>query len=119
MCLQLAYYQLHKRPPPTYETATTRAFYNGRTETVRSCTIETVNWCREMIKTSSRRKRLELLKKACEKHDKLMSEARNGFGCDRHLLGLMLMTKELGLELHDIFTDDAWKKRLEINFFLK
>lgn len=28
----------------TYETATTRHYYNGRTETVRSCTEEALKW---------------------------------------------------------------------------
>lgn len=32
------------RFPPTYETALMRHFYNGRTETVRSCTLHSVNW---------------------------------------------------------------------------
>lgn len=29
---------------PTYETALMRQYYNGRTETVRSCTVDAVNW---------------------------------------------------------------------------
>lgn len=108
------------RPAPTYETATTRAYYNGRTETVRSCTQEAVDWCRQMmaknqanatIHRKEQRKRLELFKKACQQHDRLMNEARKNFGCDRHLLGLMLMSKELGLDCHEIFEDPAWKKR--------
>ena len=40
-----------------------------------------------------------------------MSEAKENRGCDRHLLGLMLTAKELNLDLPDIFTDVAWKKR--------
>ena len=32
------------RPAPTYETATTRKYYHGRTETVRSCTSESLAW---------------------------------------------------------------------------
>ena len=105
------------RPAPTYETATTRAFYHGRTETVRSCSLEAVEWCKEMCNQDSssrlnQRKMLELFKRACDRHESLMNEAKNSFGCDRHLLGLMLTSKELNLGLHEIFTDDAWKKRL-------
>jgi hypothetical protein len=37
------------RPAPTYETATTREFYRGRTETLRSCTSETVEWIKAML----------------------------------------------------------------------
>lgn len=60
---------------------------------------------------SRQRRCATLLRRACAKHDELMNEARNNSGCDRHMLGLMLTSKELGLELHEIFTDDAWKKR--------
>lgn len=34
---------------PTYETATTREFRLGRTETVRSCTREAVDFCVAMM----------------------------------------------------------------------
>lgn len=37
------------RPAPTYETASTRAFYHARTDTVRSCTVEAYNWCQAMV----------------------------------------------------------------------
>ncbi|KAF5927849.1 hypothetical protein HPG69_000755 [Diceros bicornis minor] len=48
LALQLAYYRLHGRPGCCYETAMTRYFYHGRTETVRSCTVEAVRWCQSM-----------------------------------------------------------------------
>lgn len=35
-------------PGCCYETAMTRYFYHGRTETVRSCTVEAVRWCQSM-----------------------------------------------------------------------
>lgn len=37
------------RVVPTYETATTRKYYNGRTETMRSCTVEALEWCKVML----------------------------------------------------------------------
>ena len=36
------------RALPTYETATTRHFYHGRTETVRSCTEEAINFAKAL-----------------------------------------------------------------------
>lgn len=48
MALQLAYFKLHKKLAPTYETATMRVFYHGRTETVRSCSIEVKDWLDKM-----------------------------------------------------------------------
>lgn len=49
MGLQWAYYQLHKTFAPTYETATMRVFYHGRTETVRSCSVEVMDWVAKMV----------------------------------------------------------------------
>lgn len=49
VCLQYAYYKLHGKPAPTYETATTRKFYNGRTETVKSCTNEALMFSKAMM----------------------------------------------------------------------
>ena len=41
------------RPAPVYETATTRLFYHGRTETLRACTTESVEFCRAMADPQS------------------------------------------------------------------
>lgn len=46
--LQWTYYKLHGHLASTYETATTRVYYHGRTETVRSCSVETVSWIEAM-----------------------------------------------------------------------
>ena len=56
MALQLAYFKIHKKLAPTYESATMRAFYHGRTETVRSCSIEVKDWIEKIYdsKTSVR-----------------------------------------------------------------
>lgn len=39
-------------PGCCYETAMTRRFYHGRTETIRSCTVEAVEWCKSMLDPS-------------------------------------------------------------------
>ena len=46
--LQYAYFKTHGKPAPTYETATLRQYYHGRTETVRSCTEEAMAFVRSM-----------------------------------------------------------------------
>jgi hypothetical protein len=61
---------------------------------------------------------LKLFKRACQKHDKLMNEARENAGCDRHLLGLKLLSRELGIELHDLYKDPSWKKRFIVKCFV-
>lgn len=44
MIYQLSYYRTYGRSTPTYESASVRAFKHGRTETVRSCSVESVKF---------------------------------------------------------------------------
>ena len=46
LALQLSYYRLHGRTTPVYETALTRSFHHGRTETIRSLTRESFTFVR-------------------------------------------------------------------------
>lgn len=48
MALQLAYYRDAARFSLTYEASMTRLYREGRTETVRPCTIESSNWVKAM-----------------------------------------------------------------------
>ncbi|XP_035019502.1 peroxisomal carnitine O-octanoyltransferase isoform X3 [Hippoglossus stenolepis] len=109
LAMQLAYYRMHKRPGSCYETAMTRKFYHGRTETMRPCTQEAVNWCRAMIDPScdvnAKRKAMLL---AFNRHNKLMAEAQNANGFDRHLLGLYLIAKEEGRPTPELFMDPLY-----------
>ncbi|KAL2084173.1 hypothetical protein ACEWY4_019691 [Coilia grayii] len=106
LALQLAYYRLHHKSGSCYETATTRRFYHGRTETMRPCTTEAQSWCTTMLDptANAEAKRAALLK-AANTHNKLMAEAQQGKGFDRHLLGLGLIAKEEGLPVPELFTD--------------
>ncbi len=49
MALQLAYYRDQDRFHLTYEASMTRLFKEGRTETVRSCSIESCEWVKSMM----------------------------------------------------------------------
>ena len=42
MAMQLAYYRLHRKIVLTYESATTRLYYEGRTETIRPVSEDSV-----------------------------------------------------------------------------
>ncbi|KAJ9588507.1 hypothetical protein L9F63_018119, partial [Diploptera punctata] len=111
IALQMAYYKLHGKPAPTYETATTREFYHGRTETLRTCTPEAIEFVKSMLSSNvAISKRRELLKKAAEKHVFLMKEAKSNAGCDRHLLGLYVLAIQHGGTVPPIFTDPAFVK---------
>ena len=46
--IQLAYYRLHGNVVSTYESGHTRFFYHGRTETIRSCSVESTEWVKMM-----------------------------------------------------------------------
>ncbi|XP_030640253.1 peroxisomal carnitine O-octanoyltransferase [Chanos chanos] len=111
LALQLAYYRQHRKPGSCYETATTRRFYHGRTETMRPCTVEVQRWCRTMLDPlATTEQKRQALHAAFNKHNKLMNEAQNGKGFDRHLLGLYLTAKEEGLPVPELFTDPLYSK---------
>ncbi|KAM9287816.1 peroxisomal carnitine O-octanoyltransferase isoform 2-T4 [Cariama cristata] len=109
LALQLAYYKYHGRPGCCYETAMTRRFYHGRTETIRPCTMEAVEWCKSMLDPSeSTYQQLQLMHKAFAKHNKMRKECENGKGFDRHLLGLLLIAQEQGLPVPELYVDHAF-----------
>ncbi|NXM54043.1 OCTC octanoyltransferase, partial [Illadopsis cleaveri] len=109
LALQLAYYKCHGHPGCCYETAMTRRFYHGRTETIRPCTVEAVEWCESMLDPSeSNYQRLQLMHKAFAKHNKMRKECENGKGFDRHLLGLLLIAQEQGLPVPELYGDKAF-----------
>ncbi|KFM68406.1 Peroxisomal carnitine O-octanoyltransferase, partial [Stegodyphus mimosarum] len=109
--LHLAYYTMHGRPAATYVTAATRQFYHGRTETMRSCFPEVVNWVRAMIDDQkSVNDKLQLMQIAARKFKLLMKDCTENNGCDRHLLGLYMTSVEEGMPLPELFSDPSWIK---------
>ena len=89
MMIQLAYYKMYGVNRPTYESAATRKFQLGRTETCRSVSEESVAWCKAMEDPSvSNEQCIELGRKALSAHVKYIMEASDGKGVDRHLFGL-------------------------------
>jgi carnitine O-acetyltransferase len=105
MMMQLAYYKLTGKVRPTYESAATRKFLNGRTETGRSASIES----KQFVETwtdpkSTSEAKIATFQAACKQHVKYLSEAADGQGVDRHLFGLKQMIKP-GEEVPEIFQD--------------
>eukprot|EP00064_Thunnus_orientalis_P007399 superscaffoldBa00000819_g7419 len=96
IALQLAHYRDKGKFCLTYEASMTRLFREGRTETVRSCTIETCAFVRSMIRDETIEERLKLLKLAAEKHQNMYRLAMTGKGIDRHLFCLYVVSKYLG-----------------------
>ncbi|CAB1313725.1 unnamed protein product, partial [Coregonus sp. 'balchen'] len=75
----------------TYEASMTRMFCEGRTETVRSCTSESTAFVRAMEdKNTTSAQRLDLFRKAADKHQNMYRLAMTGSGIDRHLFCLYI-----------------------------
>lgn len=99
MCLQLAYYRDAGKFNLTYEASMTRLFRDGRTETVRPCTIESAAWVLAMEdKSSDSSARIGLLKAACGQHQRGYQDAMVGKGIDRHLFCLYVVSKYLEVD---------------------
>ena len=137
VALQLAYHRYYGRNDATYEAASTRSFFHGRTEVVRSATPEVALFCKTLESTSVTHRaagqklptQLRLLREAVLAHVAYMKEAKTAQGyvvifshfnppifdrVDRHLLGLR-MTYEDNIDLFDfelpaIFKGKGYRK---------
>ncbi|KAM7134366.1 LOW QUALITY PROTEIN: palmitoyl thioesterase CPT1C [Macrochelys suwanniensis] len=99
LALQLAHFRDKGKFCLTYEAAMTRLFREGRTETVRSCSIESCSFVRAMADASqSATQRLALFRVAAAKHQALYRRAMTGAGIDRHLFCLYVVSKYLGVD---------------------
>lgn len=106
MAIQLAFYRIHKEPGAHYESASTRKFIYGRTETIRSCSIESLSFAETMLNPeASVSEKVVALRKAVEGHKNYVVNAVNGRGVDRHLLGLKLTAIEAGFDVPTLFMD--------------
>ncbi|KAI9331576.1 acyltransferase ChoActase/COT/CPT [Obelidium mucronatum] len=94
MAIQLAYYKTYGVSRATYESAQTKKYAYGRTETGRSVSVESVAWVKAMQDPSlSAQAKGELGRKAIASQSGYMAKAVEGKGVDRHLLGLRLLLK--------------------------
>ncbi|KAL8672464.1 MAG: hypothetical protein Q9168_003067 [Polycauliona sp. 1 TL-2023] len=108
MIIQLAYHKMYKVNRPTYESAAVRRFQQGRTETCRSVSSESVAFCSAMADPDVTPDQcIELFRKAVEAHVKYITDASDGKGVDRHLFGLKKCLEE-GEEVPGIFNDRAY-----------
>ncbi|KAF9799184.1 hypothetical protein SFRURICE_006444 [Spodoptera frugiperda] len=112
LILQLSYYRDAGRFCLTYEASMTRLFREGRTETVRSCTIESSEWVKSMENPNATiQERMDLFVKASHRHQLGYQDAMAGRGIDRHLFCLYVVSKYLELEspfLQEVF-NEPWR----------
>lgn len=92
VALQLAYYRIHRTHAPAYETGTLRKFREGRTDTIRLPTMESVHFVetisnRSRPATTSNELLLTLLTSAIQSHKQYSTEVMNGhFEKKNHLI---------------------------------
>ncbi|KAJ3150271.1 hypothetical protein HDU86_006662 [Geranomyces michiganensis] len=95
-------------PTAMYESASTRAFLHGRTETGRSMTSDTwafvESFDNDDVLYDTKR---DLFRKAIKSQSAYMKAATFGEGIDRHLMGLKSMIKPTETSTPSIFTDPA------------
>ncbi|KAB7506160.1 Carnitine O-acetyltransferase [Armadillidium nasatum] len=109
MAIQLAFYRIHKEPGAQYESASTRKFLHGRTETIRSCSEESTHFAQKMLDPNANStQKVMALKSAIEAHKKYALDAVNGRGVDRHLLGLKMIAIEQGMDIPKLFMDVSY-----------
>ncbi|XXG94257.1 Carnitine O-acetyltransferase mitochondrial [Hypoxylon texense] len=108
MIIQLAYHKMYGKNRPTYESAATRRFQQGRTETCRSVSDDSVAFCNAMADPEADAKsRVDLFRKAVGSHIEYISAASDGKGVDRHLFGLKKLL-EPGEDLPALYKDPAY-----------
>ncbi|MBN3278040.1 CACP acetyltransferase, partial [Polyodon spathula] len=116
MALQLAYYRIYSLCCSTYESASLRMFRLGRTDTIRSCSQESLLFVRAMDDAAKQnQEKVDLLQKAIQAHRAYTDMAIQGQAIDRHLLGLKLQAIEDLTTIPEIFMDTAYAVALHFN----
>lgn len=124
LCMQVAFKTVFGRLPSTYESASTKAFLHGRTETLRSVTDESAAFVRAFAALSKTNKNTDTttttpspavataaaaLRRAATTHAALGRRCADGQGWDRHLYGLLWAAQDLGLPaVPVVFADPAF-----------
>ena len=88
MAFQAAYYGLYGRVECTYEPAMTKKFLHGRTEAIRSVTMESINFVKSFWGDNPAQQKIDALQEATQKHTGITKECSNAQGQDRHLYAL-------------------------------
>uniref|UniRef100_A0A671Q807 Carnitine O-acetyltransferase n=1 Tax=Sinocyclocheilus anshuiensis TaxID=1608454 RepID=A0A671Q807_9TELE len=121
VALQLAYYRFYKRCCPTYESASLRMFRLGRTDTIRSTSIDSATFVKAMddpakhVWSPLNTEKVALLDKAVKAHRAYTDMAIRGQAIDRHMLGLKLQAIEDLAALPEIFMDTSYAVALHFN----
>ncbi|KAI1953138.1 Carnitine O-acetyltransferase mitochondrial [Ophidiomyces ophidiicola] len=108
MLIQLAYFKMYGKNRPTYESASTRKFKQGRTETTRTVSDESVAFCKAHCDPAASREEVaKLFRAALAAHTKYIADASIGKGVDRHLFGLKQLIQK-GEKVPALYQDPAY-----------
>ncbi|OUC44542.1 Choline/Carnitine O-acyltransferase, partial [Trichinella nativa] len=108
--IQVAFYRLHSKFVPTYESCSTAAFKHGRTEAVRPATMASNEFVQALLGSERNFAQLRILLEACSKqHSLLVKQAAMGKGFDRHLFAMKVLAERRGDRLPDLFIDDTYR----------
>ena len=88
MAFQAAYYGLYGRLECVYEPAMTKLYLHGRTEAIRSVTLESAEFVRTFWEERPANWKIDTLKRACQKHSEITKICAKAQGQDRHLFAL-------------------------------
>ncbi|XP_037002215.2 carnitine O-acetyltransferase isoform X1 [Artibeus jamaicensis] len=116
MALQLAYYRIYGQACATYESASLRMFHLGRTDTIRSASMDSLAFVKAMDDASvTEHQKVDLLRRAVQAHRAYTDQAIRGEAFDRHLLGLKLQAIEDLVSMPDIFMDTSYAIAMHFN----
>ncbi|XP_067826078.1 carnitine O-acetyltransferase isoform X3 [Heptranchias perlo] len=116
IALQLAYYRIYGEPCATYESASLRMFHLGRTDTIRSASVESLAFVTAMDNPQQQnQEKVTLLTKAVQAHRAYTDMAIRGQAIDRHLLGLKLQAIEDLVRIPEIFMDTSYAVAFHFN----
>ncbi|EMG48361.1 Carnitine O-acetyltransferase, mitochondrial [Candida maltosa Xu316] len=106
LLMQLAYYKYTGKVRPTYESAATRKFLKGRTETGRTVSNESKKFVETWTDANaSAQDKVATFQTAAKQHVNYLLAAADGKGVDRHLFGLKQMIQPSDGAVPEIFTD--------------
>ncbi|XP_077162991.1 carnitine O-acetyltransferase isoform X3 [Paroedura picta] len=116
VALQLAYYRMYGQVCATYESASLRMFRLGRTDTIRSASVDSAAFVATMDDSGKQdQEKAELLRRATQAHRAYTDLAINGNAIDRHLLGLKLQAIEDLVSMPELFMDTAYAVAMHFN----
>ncbi|KAA0718026.1 Choline O-acetyltransferase [Triplophysa tibetana] len=110
VALQLTFYRCHRRLVATYESASIRRFQEGRVDNIRSATPEALAFVKAMTERSNITdvEKMEKFRTAVTAQTNYTILAVKGMAIDNHLLGLREVSKELKVEMPELFTDPTY-----------